>query len=99
MKDMMNRSNETVARVADRAQHSATTMADRIRENPIPIATLAAAGMAWWLSRDRQQWQKVGHDAEPIRPATMTSAISDHPVQSVLLAGTVGSLLMGARRG
>lgn len=97
---MMNRANETVARVADRAQHSAATVADRMRENPIPLATLAAAGVAWWMSRDRHRWAHAAHrGAESMRPGDLASAISDHPVQSVLLAGTVGSLLVGPRRG
>lgn len=97
---MMNRANQRVARVADRAQRSATTVADRMRENPIPVVTLAAAGVAWWLSRDKQRWPSAAHgDAAPGRPATLADAIARHPVESVLLAGTVGSLLMGARRG
>src|SRR5690606_21910300 len=100
MKTMMNRANKTVARVADRAQHSAATVAERVRENPIPLATLAAAGMAWWMTRDRQREPQAMHGPVPSsRPGTLTSPISNHPVQSVLVAGTVGSLLVGPRRG
>lgn len=95
MKDMMNSANETAGRVAGRARHSADAVADRVRENPIPLAAVAAAGVAWWMSRDKPQFPRAAHgDEVPRQPSQLTSVMGDHPVQTVLLAGTVGYLLM-----
>jgi len=99
MRDMMNSANETAGRVADRAQHSAETVAGRVRENPLPLAAVAVAGLAWWMSRDKQRAPGAEHgDVMPRRSSQLASTLGEHPVQTVLLAGTVGYLLMSRQR-
>lgn len=96
---MMNSANQTAGRMADRAQHSAETVAGRVRENPLPLAALAVAGLAWWMSRDKQQGPGAATgDVMPRRSGQLRSALGEHPVQTALLAGTVGYLLMNRQR-
>lgn len=101
MKHMMNTANETAGRVADRAQHSAETVAGRVRENPIPLAAVAAAGLAWWMSRDRERGTVAVAQQEMVparRSNHLMSMMGEHPVPTVLLAGTVGYLLSNRAR-
>jgi hypothetical protein len=101
MKHMMNSANETAGRVADRAQHSAETVAGRVRENPIPLAAVAAAGLAWWMARDRERGagEVVQGEMIPARRSNhLMSMMGEHPVSTALLAGTVGYLLSNRTR-
>ncbi len=101
MKHMMNTANETAGRVADQAQHSAETVAGRVRENPIPLAAVAAAGLAWWMSRDRERGAGAVRQGEMMparRSSHLMSMMGEHPVSTALVAGTVGYLLSNRAR-